>query len=79
LWTGFCGWSVTIYQTGRDVRIHFIVGLTNPERVAAWIMQVLDLTEAPEGDGYAISRAQSMEIHHHWMMNIPDQAGRWST
>jgi hypothetical protein len=56
LGTGFCGQPVTRYWTGRNLRIHLTVGLTNLEREAARIMQALDLTEAAEGDGYAISR-----------------------
>jgi hypothetical protein len=39
------------------LRIHFIIGLTEAEREVAHIMQALDMAEASEGDGYAISGA----------------------
>jgi hypothetical protein len=52
---GFCGRPVTGYRTGRNLKIHFTSSLTNPEREVACIKQILDLTEAAKGDGYAIS------------------------
>jgi hypothetical protein len=51
---GYCGRPVIGYQTGRNLRIHFTIGLTAAEREAARIMQALDMAEASKGDGYAI-------------------------
>jgi hypothetical protein len=52
---GYCGRPVIGYRTGRNLRIHFTARSTAPEREAARIMQALDMAEASEGDGYAIS------------------------
>jgi hypothetical protein len=38
------------------LRVHFTIGLTNPKREVAWIIQALDLTKETKGDGYAISK-----------------------
>jgi hypothetical protein len=51
---GYCNRPIIGYRTGRNLRIHFDAGMSQPEREAAQIMQAVDFTKVAEGDGYAI-------------------------
>jgi hypothetical protein len=51
---GHCGETVYGARTGRRLRIHYIEGLSRVERATARIRQRHDLSEEPEGEGYAI-------------------------